>query len=820
MPINHMFWSGNSARDLHVLRGQSTRDLTFVDLAFRQTDGTLIFSGPYLGANHDVTLEFRPLFRVANETPTEFFGHGIHVEKTTGAVRVEAALPPLRKRNFIMEVTARNIGDGSTFTETIRVHVHASLVRAWLTPPRLAVRPSGAPRPETTNYRFTVRAEFDDGVTGDITVGHEVVWGLPPNVTPDGRLIINLGDAEGAEFDIVAMLPATLPGTNPRGRFRVVRAWTDEPSPPTATIVPGGGWPGIVNPALVPNVLFLGDGFMDGDRTAFERITNGMIQHLKKDRLVRPFDVLATSINFWRAFEPAAARAISVRSEVFVYAHGTKLLARPLPTVARPPAAGALTLEQLVYVAGLPVPGDEARTVADIRGDWTAQLDPDPGPRVSDALVGQWKMLAKRGFIDEVDAFPAMSLGDAPRANAFDNALLGLHPDRGHTPELRRFFGILAEPQGVVPDGGTRIGDVWAQNTFRFDSTELVVLVSAVPCGRAVNGPGFIAVSTRGFADLPVTKVTDRNAFTLNVSSVLDKVEKDICRTVAHEIAHSFGIQDEYAEQRRDRFPFTEAQVDGSNVQSEADARNAAGDIDAAQIKWTWHRIRKAGVVAAMITPAATAGQFAVPVDLGHGLQFVKGDTVLLRQRTWGQRILKGARVLAKTLRVAEKPTTDRVVVEAAPGEVVSDADFLSFLPGSLLFVPVLSPTSLPAPSPFAELVANNIKKHITDTKGPLTPVPCVPVAGPEPSPVQTPKLGGVKLPCCFKHKNRVVGLYSGGMLFACGIFHPTGTCMMRNSHSDHSEFCAVCRYIVVDLIDPRRHFEIDRDYADIYPFK
>jgi hypothetical protein len=42
----------------------------------------------------------------------------------------------------------------------------------------------------------------------------------------------------------------------------------------------------------------------------------------------------------------------------------------------------------------------------------------------------------------------------------------------------------------------------------------------------------------------------------------------------------------------------------------------------------------------------------------------------------------------------------------------------------------------------------------------------------------------------------------------------------MRDQHIDSSTFCPVCRYVLVDLIDPTRHFEIDLDYDDIYPLK
>jgi hypothetical protein len=80
----------------------------------------------------------------------------------------------------------------------------------------------------------------------------------------------------------------------------------------------------------------------------------------------------------------------------------------------------------------------------------------------------------------------------------------------------------------------------------------------------------------------------------------------------------------------------------------------------------------------------------------------------------------------------------------------------------------------------------------------------------------QWPDLGHANVRSVWAYK--IVGLYSGGKHYACGIFHPTGSCMMRDSDDAHSAFCAVCRYVLVDMIDPFRHFEIDRDYDEDYP--
>ena len=65
-----------------------------------------------------------------------------------------------------------------------------------------------------------------------------------------------------------------------------------------------------------------------------------------------------------------------------------------------------------------------------------------------------------------------------------------------------------------------------------------------------------------------------------------------------------------------------------------------------------------------------------------------------------------------------------------------------------------------------------------------------------------------------------IVGLWDGGKTFHCGVYHPTGFCMMR-ARFDGSEvngFCPVCRYFMVDLIDPTKHGKIDDEYAEYYP--
>jgi hypothetical protein len=170
-------------------------------------------------------------------------------------------------------------------------------------------------------------------------------------------------------------------------------------------------------------------------------------------------------------------------------------------------------------------------------------------------------------------------------------------------------------------------------------------------------------------------------------------------------------------------------------------------------------------------------------------------------------------------LEIISDPGPNFIVVSPVIAGSVTPETIRRFSRGSIVYLPKAAPESVrTAAYPYAEVVAKNIKDWITANDRPLTPKNCTGKTGDY---VQTPTLTGIDLPgidFCFSDTPRIVGLYEGGSLYACGIYHPTGKCMMRGNHEDSSEFCAVCRYVIVDFVNPFLHFQIDRDYDEIYP--
>jgi IgA Peptidase M64 len=592
--------------------------------------------------------------------------------------------------------------------------------------------------------------------------------------------------------------------------------WSAAPNLPKVGIVPGGGWPGTLKPEVAPNVLFFGDGFPEAARNSFEQVTNSFVHFMKSDSMVRPFDLLATSINFWRTFV-AAPFGISVRSEVWIRTEDAKTVAKPVPIPSAAVGDEKWELPNMLYAVGLPVAADAAKPDATLKAEWATLVDPDPAPKLTASLIKRWKNLATRTFIDEVDGFPGMSYGVVPAINQDFGNMLDLHDDRGGVAALKLLYPLLQSDSGVALDGAQPIGNVWATTDPRwhFDNTDLVVLVSSIPGGRALNGSGFIAISTsNGNIDLPVTGLAGR--FTLDPLPIPTTASADSCHTMTHELGHSFGLGDEYEDLRQRKQNQDEAYEDSANLTTEKHAQDVNGNFSGDEVRWNWHRIRKAGLIEGAITEPSP-GVFKIPLRVGDGLQFAKGDKLLLRLRERHTALPKHPTVLAiaKQLEIGIAPTADSIIAVAATAGATTLPDLAGFAPGSIVYVPTPAPGSAAATTPYAEMIALNVKNEISAHNRPLTSVPCANKINHD---VQVPDLKNISIRGCFSHKTRIVGLYEGGNRFACGVFHPTGECMMRHSHEESAQFCAVCRYIVVDFVNPFLHFQIDRDYAEIYP--
>ena len=205
-------------------------------------------------------------------------------------------------------------------------------------------------------------------------------------------------------------------------RFAV--AWDSETKIDAHVVQIQDTWPGTINPDLVPNFLFLCDGYKAEDNARFEASVRSMLSLMKKSRLTRPFDLLSTSMNYYQAFMPSNHHRISVLCEVYPEqkSDGTiKLDDRGVadfycvPNAEDPDAGEQWELKNVICRLGLPVPGQGLeRTVKQTRDYWDSIVDHVPHRRISDKTVRAWQKLARRMFLEETDSIFGLAYGNYP----------------------------------------------------------------------------------------------------------------------------------------------------------------------------------------------------------------------------------------------------------------------------------------------------------------------------------------------------------------------------------------------------------------------
>jgi hypothetical protein len=246
------------------------------------------------------------------------------------------------------------------------------------------------------------------------------------------------------------------------------------------------------------------------------------------------------------------------------------------------------------------------------------------------------------------------------------------------------------------------------------------------------------------------------------------------------------------------------------------------------QIKWNWHRIRKAAVINLPLSPRLN-GLYRAFVRKRTRKPFEPGEAVRLRRRTSRDVIGKDPvisnvefvvdSIHAENLDNPNDPFNMTVVLK---NESIG-INIEQFGPGSVIYAPIAASPPLfdPVLHPYLTLVPPAAQRMMDKIGGTMTGTACdVSLFSSNlGANTQTPaaddpegKVAEIDLP-------GVVGVYYGGALQACGILHPTGQCMMRETQHSAAKFCPACRYILVDRIDPEQHESIDRDYDADYPF-
>jgi hypothetical protein len=802
MPPVNLAWNqlrGYRGYDVHLLPGWHTPTLLNEVWVERETAAA---SGSAEGAT-DLAVLFGSTLRPGVA--------GVHVA-ATGRVEIDASIPsgPARPRNFV--VFAEGAATGFHAFLPIRIHIHASIRRMWLTPNPLTVWPDG-------QARLTVLAHFDDDVVGDVTYSS----------------VFNAIGWESSDRSVQVSDEGVITGS-PAARATITARWEGQVATAQVLINPerlaaprdveliAGSAPFAPS---VPNVLFLSEGYPDTtmNRMLFQQVTDDMVRQIKTLGLLQPYPIIP--INFWRRFIGSRETGETTLYALRVDRTSGRNRGQEFPEAALvgdPPVAGSAPyqLGELIYAAGLPVPADSGVDLPAKQSQWVTVFPDEVGNRMvgNTTVFDAWKALAGYRLANERDTAFGLAIGERPRARRLNaQRVASWNPRRTTRAHLDQLLGALS--YSGLPGLGRR----WVTGGPDYRLI-FALMAGARRAGGTTKEPPLVACSLSSDTAVDYTAPA-LGETVLTGHGIPATAVADVVSTVAHETGHSFHLADEYGEGAGTPPPTTGS--DQGNVQTTAalgggvsGTPRASRGMQASLIKWRWPRIRHVAFTAAAPVRGPATGQILLQMRPGHGIR----DGEFVRLRRWPlyqfpempSRLLQVGRATGGDL---DHLTLWEQSVDLPSTGVIPPLDVSRYPADSLLIVPVRFPPSGPAASSYdLPLVAPVILEYLGSVANGGRPM-----ADPTPHAYDEvlPRLptGRRHRPWPMLH-SRIIGLYEGGAeIYSVGVMRPAGLCCMRTNFATSgtlAPFCQVCRYLMVDLLQPLRHGTIDLEYDAEYP--
>jgi hypothetical protein len=185
-------------------------------------------------------------------------------------------------------------------------------------------------------------------------------------------------------------------------------------------------------------------------------------------------------------------------------------------------------------------------------------------------------------------------------------------------------------------------------------------------------------------------------------------------------------------------------------------------------------------------------------------------------------------RLISQELEVVSLPAANQVLVRTADGSALG-AEFLSLATGEvmILYKPMDAPSSVKTSAyKYAEVLSKKVLDHLAahpfafnarkDAAHGDTITEII-----DRRAEQQTSIPGSLVPSCSSQEKKIAGLYSGGDQHHGDIYHATGKCFMRTEFHNGAldAFCVVCKYTLVDMIDPGKHGRLNEKYSKkIYP--
>ncbi len=908
--------------DLHLLRGQSINFGALISVGSSSLTN-------YQATNSNASISFKILANGASSADgsyigSTFNGPGFTFDENTQVLQLSTSVPTEEIHSFVFIVEGIDLNDATPEimqtnkkVAATRVHIHSGIDEAWLSPSPLSAYVDVRCRP-------SIYLKYNDGVVARLLQEHfnplitpqlSVTWSSPGvSGLIDPLLNRDIKATTTGEFNIEAQITEASLGVDvtATGQVSVSRRLSSN-SPLQASLVTTGNCPGFTRIDHVANVLFIPDGFLEADEVKFHQMVDDYVQFLMTSNSVAPFQLLAGSINFWKVFIPSRESGGTLIKELVAYNRDGRLYG--IAYSATKPQNFDTTnwnTQNLTYHFGPAVyrfsttPNEHNSnaplTIAQVREYWkaTSTLTDAQIDAIRTSEIESWRLTAHRVLPEETDtALGVRNPEGVSLTPNLDDDLISLTSSRVSRHELNDMFRTLEDDQGNI------IGDRFSSrsvNTGRTDDEgnaihmvpkdfDNIAIITALDRGRANNSDGYFFTKINPHSG-PLLLQSHGSKVKISAPTNAQVLNLRSKAVMTHELCHSFGLGDEYAEDAPESFnnKFTDdstvsdyrflnyksdpKNLDGyANLQSRPDLLINDPDtpgsfrLHGAKLKWRLHRIVKCGVVAEV--PTQSGNRIILTLKTGHSQSFENEDVVYLRKRRSNKISIfiesemegivpdiqdhdwqpihgytntrppnpvgnpseynlvptRSDRMVIKAVNTA----SDRLEIETAPGTAVLHDYFFTLEPWEevIIYNPMEVPGGDSSPGyPFAELISRPVLAFLNDSPFPLNAKSDSSAGGRlkeiiDNSNVQASRIPSRLVPSCSRRKKQIVAMYSNGARYHGSIYHPTGQCLMRTTRKEDSieGLCEVCKYTLVNIIDPSKHPQLNEKYSSkIYP--
>jgi hypothetical protein len=741
----------------------------------------------------------------------------------------------------------------------VRIQVHATMLGWWFGSPSLTVaKDNGCAHTQVSIYgAFSddpKRTELVGDITGhgyvNLTSSNNAIF--EPDVSRSGRMWGKTpgdGILTGTHLGITKTIAVKVVDyTLPKNILEPVRYTEDYKE--------------------AHNMLFIGEGFRDiaGDREKFNEIVAKTVEEIFEKPRHAPYNLLEGSFNVFKAYQPSNQHTITQGCGINDEDHPNLAKGFQVPydnRVSSSPA-GPYTPEELIRRVGLPL-RNETRTTAQLKALWSSQSLPNYNDaKVDDILVGVWKKQRSVGIIETRDTFfglnygkryadrrPGSGLIPAPAADTpsaaltsfigrvyewfYTSATRSLLPDpRRHPPEIHR--ANENNPHNIIMqfvralhykfDNTLNIGDEWVPdvngNTFKRSVGMIAVLVNDyMNGGTNMNSLTITAISLD-------KETTYKFKYHNNgIEKILrpdppgdiDVDQDEINDTVAHEFGHSFNLGDEYETSSGDDATESDIYDNLANLTSiQLTGQFANRKFDTAKVKWL--ELLRIELCSKLLVASTTDnGQLKVSIDPQQAGKWLEAkeknkpvdirDPAITGEGKQLPLLFDDKHYLVR-LEIMKVDETDGFVWLG--GLELPSLPLPVFPKGSFIFIPVRNDAGdlqylvekkvmdfMTNDATHKNLPLNKDGDHVNAKNG-------------EDKTDEPKSIAGFDPPC---KEYKTIGVYEGANYHSGLQYRPAGNCKMREQADENhgGEFCHVCKYLIVNRVDPDMHGPLDREY-------